>query len=510
MAEDLLMGIDIGTTGAKCVLVDTEGNLESMCHSGYGLLHLRPTWAEQDPEDWWRATCSAVSQCLTKIPSARDRILALSVSSQGPTLLPLDNSGRPLRRAIIWMDRRAEQQAQNLANSIGHKEMFAITGNRPDCFFVAPRVLWMKTHEPKIFARTSLFAQANGYINYLLTGTHTIDPSHAELLQLRSHSTGEWSDLLCTTCGVEPSQFPEIRCSIQTQGAVSKRAAEATGLRPGTPVMVGTVDSSAAAVEAGLGEPGLIAEMAGTSTVLIFPNYEGLTEPALISEPHAFPGIHLLLGATNCSGASLRWFVDEFRGAEPSDSSDTLADSFDVFTKDAASIEAGSQGLVFLPYLMGERSPLWHTNARGVFFGLSLNTRKAVLVRAILEGVAFSLRQVMEVAEEAGATVRELRSVGGCSRSDLWNQIKADVIGRPLAVPKTSVGAAYGDAILAGFGAGIYRDAQKSLRDLVHRHKYFEPRAEVHERYSRVYEVFRRIYSHLKDDFDYMARIMAA
>jgi xylulokinase len=266
--------------------------------------------------------------------------------------------------------------------------------------------------------------------------------------------------------------------------------------------MAGTVDSPAAALEAGVAEPGIAVEMTGTSTVVIIPNDRGLTEPALIALPHALPGIHLLLGAMVSSGGCLRWFRDQLGQPEVQAAMEGGASAFDLLTQQAAQPGPGSDGVIFLPYMMGERSPLWHTNARGVFFGLSLATSKAALVRSILEGAAFALRHNVEVAARAGAEVREMRSVGGCSRSDLWNQIKADVLGLPVLLPRTSVGSPFGAAILAGMGSGAFPDVRKSLAEMVRLDRRFEPNPANHERYTRIYQVFRDIYEHLKGDFD--------
>jgi xylulokinase len=247
--------------------------------------------------------------------------------------------------------------------------------------------------------------------------------------------------------------------------------------------------------------------MTGTSTVVIIPNDRGLTEPALIAMPHALPRMHLLLGAMVSSGGSLRWFRDQLGQAEVQAAKEQGADAFDLLTGQAAQAEPGSDGVIFLPYMMGERSPLWHTNARGVFFGLSLATRKGALVRSLLEGAAFALRHNVEVAVHAGAEVREMRSVGGCSRSDLWNQIKADVLGLPLLLPRTSVGSPFGAAILAGMGAGAFPNVQDSLREMVRLDRRFEPNQANHERYTQIYHVYRDIYEHLKGDFDRAAAI---
>ena len=500
--EPLLLGIDVGTSSVKAVLLDLRGNLCAVCQAEYPLHHIRPAWVEQDPEDWWRATCQAIGEALGKVPHGAERVLGLAVSSQAPTLLPLDGAGRPLRPAMIWMDRRAEAESARLTELLGADEIHRITGNRPDEFYVAARLLWLHDHEPEVLKQTAKFVQVNGYINYRLTGRVGMDPAHAVLLQMRNYATGEWSQALCSACGVDPAQFPEVLEAHQVQGEVTAEAAEATGLRVGTPVMAGSVDSATAALEVGVVEPGIAAEMTGTSTVVIIPNDSGLTEPALIAMPHALPGLHLLLGAMVSSGGSLRWFRDQLGQSEVQAAKEQGADAFDLLTEQAAQAPPGSDGVVFLPYMMGERSPLWHTNARGVFFGLSLATRKAALTRSILEGAAFALRHNVEVAADAGAEVREMRSVGGCSRSDLWNQIKADVLGLPVLLPRTSVGSPFGAAILAGMGAGAFPDVRKSLIEMVKLERRFEPNQANHERYSRIYRVFRDIYAHLKDDFD--------
>ena len=271
--------------------------------------------------------------------------------------------------------------------------------------------------EPEVLKQTWKFVQVNGYINYRLTGRVAMDPAHAVLLQMRNYSTGAWSEALCSACGVEPEQFPEVMEGHKIQGEVTAEAAEASGLRAGTPVMAGTVDSPAAALEAGVAEPGIAVEMTGTSTVVIIPNDRGLTEPALIALPHALPGMHLLLGAMVSSGGCLRWFRDQFGQAENQAATEGGADSYDLLTRQAAGIEPGSGGVIFLPYMMGERSPLWHSNARGVFFGLSLATPRAALVRAILEGTAFALRHNVETA-----MTRRGRGAGDAQRGRMQPQ----------------------------------------------------------------------------------------
>lgn len=505
--DSLLLGIDVGTSSVKAVLIDRSGNIYAVGQAEYPLHHTGPAMVEQDPEDWWHGTCKAVNEVLGQVTYGPERVLGLAISCQAPALLALDRSGRPLRPAIIWMDRRAVAESVYLTKTIGADNIHKITGNRPDPFYLASRLLWQRNHEPNVMKRTWKYVQVNSYINYRLTGQLTLDPSNVALLQLFDYQKNEWSGTICSACGVEPSMFPEIIAAHFVQGKVTAQASEETGLKVGTPVMSGTVDSASAALEVGVIEPGIAAEMTGTSTVVIMPNDKGLTEPALIAMPHALPGIHLLLGAMVASGGCLRWFRDQFGQPEEQSASEMKADVFDLLTRQASYFKPGSGGVIFLPYMMGERSPLWHTNARGVFFGLSLATPKAALVRSILEGTAFALRQNIEVALNAGTIISEVRSIGGCSRSDLWNQIKADVLGLPILVPRSSVGSPFGAAVLAGIGTGVFTNIRKSLMEIVHLERRFEPDQANHEQYSRIYDIFRDIYDHLKNDFDHLASI---
>ncbi|MCO6451117.1 MAG: FGGY-family carbohydrate kinase [Caldilineales bacterium] len=506
--NDLLIGIDAGTSGAKAALFSFDGRLIASADAEYPLSHPRPGWAEQDPEDWWRGVCAAVNKVLAKAPDAADRILAVGISAQAPTMLALDRDGKPVRPALIWMDRRAEAEAVELRDAVGAEEIVRITGNRADPFYVAAKIRWLRQNEPENFARTAYFEQANGFISRKLASVSGLDPVHGGLLQLRDWQADDWSPELCELCGVTPGQFSPLRPAYELHGEVSRSAAEVTGLRAGTPVAVGVVDGAAAAVEAGAVEAGVAAEMTGTSNVLIMPNDRGLVEPAFIACPHAVPNLHLLLGALATSGASLRWFRDQFGGMEVQEATRTGIDAYELLTRQAAEVAPGCDGVIFLPYMMGERSPLWHSNARGLFFGLSLATTKGTMVRAILEGVAFALRHNAEIAQRAGVGLTEIRSVGGGSRSALWNQIKADVLNLPILVPRTSVGAAFGAAVLAGMGAGVYPDVQAALRQMVQIEARFEPDPQAHAFYNELYSVFRDLYERLRDEFDHMAAIM--
>ncbi len=508
--DKLLLGIDVGTTTVKAALFSLDGRLQASGSVETSLRHVRPGWIEQNPDDWWRAVCQVVRQACAALPDAAERIAGLAVSSQAPTLIALDRAGEPLRPALIWMDRRAQAEAVELERLLGAEMVFATTGNHADAFYLAAKLRWFSQHEPDLMARTQRFVQINGYINYRLTRTLSLDRSHTGLMQLHDFASGEWSPALCAACGVDPAQFPPILACHALQGEVTTEAAGATGLRAGTPVVAGAVDGAAATLEAGATELGVAAEMTGTSTVLNMPNDRHLAHPSLIAMPHALPETQLLIGATVASGASLRWYRDQFGAEEVQTGARLNRDPFDLLTEQAAQVEPGSEGVLFLPYMMGERSPLWNSNARGVLFGLSLATSRAAVIRAILEGAAFALRHNVEVAGEAGIHLSEIRSVGGGARSDLWNQIKADVLGLPILLPEASVGAPFGDALLVGMGLGLYPDIRQTIRDSVRIQRRYEPNPAAHERYNQLYPLFRRLYEHLREDFDDAAALRDA
>lgn len=490
-AEDAVLGVDVGTAAVKAAVVAADGRLLGSGSVEYPTTYPRPGLVEQDPEDWWRAGCGAIRRALEE--TGRREVAAVCVSAQAPTMLPADASGRPLRPALIWMDRRAEAECARLREALGEEFVRRTTGNRIDPYFVAPKLLWFRLHEPEHLSRARVYLQATGYLVHRLTGELTLDREHASLLSLRDLAGDAWSEPLCEAVGVTPELFPRLVEGDEVAGYVTAAAAEATGLTAGTPVTGGTVDGAAAALEAGVLDEGQAAEMTGTSTVLILPSEQPRSEPAFVAMRHAARGRWLLLGAMVASGGSLRWLRDLLGES-----------SFDALTAEAETEPPGAGGVVFLPYMMGERSPIWDSDARGVFLGLTLASGRGAVVRSVLEGAAFALRHNVDVAAAAGIVLAELRSVGGGARSRLWSQIKADVVGVPVLLPETSIGAPFGDAALACVAAGLHADVRGLVRTVRIRER-FEPRAETAARYAALYEVYRGAYEALREEFRILA-----
>ena len=488
----LLLGIDIGTTAAKAVLVTTDGQVISEGRAQYSTQHLAVNWVEQNPEEWWRALCSATLEAVAKVPGVK--ILGVAISSQAPTFLAVDSNGDPLRPALIWMDRRAEKEAQELATKFPN--ISELTGNRADPYYVAAKILWFIRNEPKLYAKTKYFLQIPGYLNFRLTGKFGIDKPHASLLQLRTVDQQQWSKELMSAVGVSPEMFPEISDCSKLLGEVNSAASIESGIPIGTPVFFGSVDGASAALEAGAIDPGIVAEMTGTSTVLIMPTDGSVRSSAFVAMSHAIPGRELQLGAMVASGASVQWLHEKILGNKT---------SIEQLSSGAEKINPGSDGLLFLPYMMGERSPIWNTNARGVFFGLSLTTTPESMMRAVLEGTAFALLHNIKIARSIGLPVDEIRSVGGGTKNELWNQIKADVLGIPVAILKESVGAPIGNAFIAGLGLGLYPDVRSAVTNAVSVSNCYLPNAKHHTYYIDRYQRFRALYENLKDEFDLSA-----
>jgi xylulokinase len=359
--QELLLGVDVGTTATKAVLVDKAGHIISQGRAEYPTKYLRAGWVEQDPADWWSSFCKAVDIALADALSAQ--VIGVAISAQAPTLIAVDAKGEPVRDAMIWMDRRAQAEADELEKQFAN--IFQLTGNRADPYYVAAKIKWFIKNEPANYQRTKYFLQIPGYLNFKLTGKFGIDAAHASLLQLRSADNSKWADEVIKFVGVSDDKFPQIANSIILQGEVLSN--NQSKIAAGTPVYFGSVDGCSAALEAGVVDPGVVAEMTGTSTVLLMPTDGNNFNDAFVAIEHAIAGRQLRLGAMVASGASVAWLQQTILKGEQ---------SVEQVSKDAQSVAPGSEGLIFLPYMMGERSPIWHTNARGVFLVYRLLQRR--------------------------------------------------------------------------------------------------------------------------------------
>lgn len=507
MAQAYLAGIDIGTTGAKAVLCDSRGQIVAQGGEEYPTSFPHPNWAEQQPADWWAATCRIMQRLFRDSGISPRQVAAIAVSDQAPSLVALNRNGETVCPALIWMDRRSEAECAWLRANVGEDRIAAINGGRIDPYFLAPKLLWLHRHAPDLYARCYQVLQANGYIVQRLCGVFCMDRAVGPLTMMFDGGAQDWSPELVRAMGLDADRLPAVAGCSEVVGRVNASAAAASGFAEGTPVLAGMVDGAAAAVEAGLLRTGQAVEMTGQSTVLMIGSDRPYTGKDLFPLGHAVEGVHLVVGAQVASGGSLRWFRDQL-GAEERQEAERLGiDPFDLLSALAESSPPGANRLVFLPYMYGERSPIWDTDARGVLFGLSLATRKADIVRSIMEGAAFALRHNIEVAAADGFAPATLACVGGGARSAVWNQIKADVLQRPILLPRTAAGAAMGDAIVAAAGAGIYGSVEEAVKQMIAPGEVYTPRAEVAALYDGLYGVYRRLYPALREEYRRLADV---
>jgi len=509
MKQTLLIGVDVGTTSTKAVLFDEAGLQLAAAAEEYATAYPHNGWAEQDPEDWWRTTAIALNRLFADNRFDPAAVAAIGISCQAPSMAAVDRQGRPLAPALIWMDRRTEAQCTWLREQVGEETIAAINGGRVDPYYMAPKVLWFKEQMADRYRETYQILQANGYVIHKLSGVFTMDRSHGPISSFYDSAHGGWSDLLLDRMGIDRAKLPPLVDCADVVGAVTPEAAAATGLAAGTPIIAGMTDGTAAGIEAGLVHTGDAVEMTGQSTVLLICNDQPYLGRDLIPLGHAIPGKHLVVGALVASGGALRWFRDQLGASEQAAAARLGVDPFDLLSEAAAQSPPGANRLVFLPYMYGERSPIWDSDARGVFFGLSLATEKRDLVRSIMEGAAYGLRHNLEVAARAGFDATSLACVGGGARSALWNQIKADVLQRPIRLPRAATGAPFGDAVVAAAGVGLYPSIEAAVTAMVQPGATYQPQPTVATRYDALYQIYLDLYPALRSSFKALAAVSA-
>jgi xylulokinase len=497
-----LLGIDVGTSGCKAIVVSEEGRLLGSALAEYPLLQPQPTWAEQMPEDWWQAAATAVRAALAEAGLRGEEIGGVGLTGQMHGAVVLDQGDRPLRPAPIWCDQRSAAQAEELAAAHG-AQIAALTANPPLPNFTVTKLLWLRTAEPEVYARIRRVLLPKDYVRLRLTGTAATDVSDASGTLAFDVAGRRWSAPLCTLLQIPLEWWPDAAESPTVTATVSAAGAEATGLRPGTPVVAGAGDQAASALGAGIVRPGLASVTIGTSGV-VFAATEGvLQDPPgrLHTFCHAVPGGWHVMGVTQAAGGSLHWWRDAFAAAERVVAEASGEDPYALLDREAARVPAGAEGLVFLPYLMGERTPHIDPLARGVFFGITPRHGRAHFARAILEGVAQSLRDCLELISALGCPVHDIRVAGGGARSALWRQILADVLARPVQVAAGTEGPARGAAMLAAVGTGVFADVAEACGAFVSGAEACRPETEAIARYLEQAEVFRALYAALRPVF---------
>jgi len=501
------LGVDVGTLGTKTVVFDAEGHLLGSSSREYGIEIPRPAWAEQDPETWWRAVVETVRVALQKAGVSPGDVRGIGLSVLTPALVPVDRMGRALRRAILMIDQRAVREAGWIEKQIGADRLFEVTGNRAASgAYSAPGMLWIRREEPRVFEETFRFLHADGYIVHRMTGEFSMDYTQASAsLLFETGGRKMWSGELCAELGIPPEKLPEVHPSWEVVGELVPEAAGELGLPPGVPVVAGANDTACACVGTGVVEADMTLLSVGTTVTLSHVTDESAFDVRLVNRAHAVPDRWIIMGAMSTPGAAYRWLRDHLYSPGQEGAADAGA-TYSLMDSEAEESPPGANGLIFLPYLSGERTPIWNPHARGLLFGLTLSHTRADILRAFLEGGAYCVRDNLEVLRSRGLKVEEVRIGGGGAKSRLWRQIMADVLGVPLSLPRVTEAAALGAAILAGTGAKVYGDPASAARRLVEVRRAERPR-ELHRRYEGYYWLFKKLYDRVRECYEDLRRL---
>ncbi|BDP43715.1 xylulokinase (plasmid) [Deinococcus aetherius] len=486
--REVLLGIDVGTTSAKAVLVTPTGQVVAHAESSYPTAHLRPGWVEQNPHDWWAATVRAVQGVLAGADSLH--VTGIGVSGQGCAATLLDGRGEVVRPAIIWMDGRSEAQSAFLRAHVG-SDILRLNGKTPAPYNADPVLMWLRDNERESLTRAAVSLTTTGYINYRLTGSAALSVADASILFAFDLKRGTWSRDLIEAFGLPERLYPGVNASCDVLGTLTSTAAAELGLRAGIPVVAGGEDTPSAALAAGVTEAGEAFMSLGTAGTVYVVDEQVRVQPRLLACAHVLPGRWMLGGSTVAFGAALAWCRDLLGPGL----------TLEGLTALAASSPPGAHGLVFLPYLSGELQPINDGHARGALVGLNFNHGAAHLVRAVMEGAAFALAHNLLLCREVGVAPREVRVLGGPTRSALWCQILADVTGCVVRAVPPEVGAPLGNALLAGQGVGLLADAGRTARANLYFETSFTPRPEDSARYAELFEVYRALYPQLRTSF---------
>jgi xylulokinase len=490
-----LLGIDIGTGGTRAVLVDASGKLVASAtqeHQAFASPQIG--WAEQHPHDWWQACCAAVRRLISENGVAPEGIACIGLTGQMHGAVLLDDKDQVIRPSLIWCDQRSDAEAQQLTDQIGEQRLIEWTCNPALTNFTATKLLWVKNHEPDLWKRFRRLLLPKDYVRLRLTGEHAMDVAEASGTLLLDVRNRRWSEPMLDALQLSAGSLPRLAESQEVVGVVSSAGADATGLRAGTPVVAGAGDQAAGAVGLGIVQPGAVSVIIGTSGVV----FAATDRPALDQKGrlhtfcHAAPNRWHVMGVTQAAGLSLRWMRDrlEFRDGD--------VDPYDLMTQEASQAPPGSEGVLWAPYLMGERTPHLDPHARGALIGLTASHTRAHIIRAVLEGVAFSLNDTFAIFAEMGVPVRQIRLGGGGARSPLWRQIQADIYAHSVEIVEAEEGAAFGAAILAGVGAGVWPSVDEACVKVVRVRTTVEPVSENVPVMKDQYLRFRRIYPALK------------
>ena len=503
------IGVDIGTSGTKTVLFSGLGETIASSTIEYPMYQPQNGWAEQDANDWWNATVASIKSVISKSGVSNEEIKGIGISGQMHGLVMLDAEGKVLRNSIIWCDQRTAKECEEITSKIGKERLIEITANPALTGFTASKILWVKNNEPHIYEKCRKILLPKDYIRFMLSGEFATEVSDASGMQLIDINTRDWSDEVLTKLGIDKSLLSRVYESYEVSSTVNGLAAELTGLKVWTPIVGGAGDQAAGAVGNGIIREGVVSSTIGSSGVV----FAHTNAPILDMQGrvhtfcHAVPNAWHVMGVTQGAGLSLKWFRDTFCHEEIREAERLAIDPYALLDQAAAGVPVGANSLLYLPYLMGERTPHLDPNARGVFFGLSAIHTKNDMLRAVMEGVAFSLKDSMEIIKATGIKINEVRASGGGGKSQLWRQIQADVYDCSVATVSSTEGPALGVAILAAVGTKEYSSVGEACDAIIRNKDLVKPDARSVEKYSKQYSLYTKLYPALRNSFTELEKL---
>ena len=498
-----LLGIDIGTSGTKTILIRETGEVIAKSFVEYPLLTPQPGWAEQDPESWYQATCETVRDVLDQVDIDTTDIAGIGLSGQMHGSVFLDEAGDVIRPALLWCDGRTDAECEEITKTVGAGKLHEYVSNPALTGFTLPKVLWLKNHEPENYSKVRQILLPKDYIRYRITGEYFMEVSDAAGTIMYDVKNRKWSEELLDELGIPLEWLPPVKESYDICGNITAHPLADCKLSTGTPVVGGGADNTCGAIGTGIISEGRVLLSLGTSGVIFAPTDSVKVDPEerLHTFCHSTPKQWYLMGCMLSAGMSLRWFRDQLVQVEHRNAEKSGKDIYDQLMAEAGEAPIGSEGLTFLPYLMGERSPHKDPYARGAFIGLSFRHTRGHMVRSIIEGVTYNLRHCLEIIKELGVPVNEIRAAGGGAKSKVWGQILADILGEEIVVPENTEGPAMGAALIAGVGTGVYKDFNEATERTVSISHRFSPNPESQKAYNDYYSLFRELYPTLKDSF---------
>jgi xylulokinase len=506
--KNLLLAIDIGTSSCKIAIFEPDGEIVAECSKAYNTYYPAPGWVEHDPNEWWQAICAGIRECIEKNNINPQNIAGIGIDGQSWSCIPIDKSGNVLYNTPIWMDTRAKSICDKVNAKIGEEKILALSGNPFQPSYTTPKILWFKENKPEIYKHTYKFLQSNSFIVFRLTDITSQDVSQGYGLHVFDIANYKYDENMCRAMGIDINQLPDIYKCHEVVGKVTKRAAESTELCEGIPVVAGGLDAACGTLGVGVYIQGQTQEQGGQAGGMSICLDKPVKNKALILSPHVVPDLWLLQGGTVGGSGSLRWLAKEL-GEHEKIEADKLGESqFKLIDNLASKVPVGSDGVIFLPYLSGERSPIWDANAKGVYFGLTFDKTRAHFFRSLLEGAAYALEHNLQTAEDSGISVDVMYAMGGAANSRLWTQIKSDVTGKTIKVPSSDNASTLGAAILAGMGTGIYSDFEDAVKQTIQIKREHTPNMENYKLYKKYFNIYLEIYEQLKNTMAKHAEIL--